>query len=276
MSGSNNNVIAGNGSDELKDEILTKLKEILEVYEERRKEREEENNAEKHKYLFGEIERKVEEVSKNMIEEVRSASTGEIITLILVVLVILFYMNRAIRFMFRLAVRKNYEYLEDDGQDRTESEERMRRFWTAFWKILERILERIWIPLWISGDNIRRDTLIECVDADLEEAGRRLNRTRIRSEGWTNQGFDNDENRIPDNRRVTHNSDTFLIRNHRQGDRRTILQIDEPRMTRQPEFRMKRRISPETDENNEEEQAERRRLMTTFVILNILIRIKHI
>jgi hypothetical protein len=117
--------------------------------------------------LFGQIETDAKNIVESLVSDVQKASAGEIITLVVGIIVILYWVNRAMGHLFRYSLKVNYRMREENngvpGWKRTT------------WQIVEQALEKFWMPLWCSGDVIRREAYAECLDEDLERAQDRLN-----------------------------------------------------------------------------------------------------
>lgn len=138
-------------------EVLLKLNKAVEEWNRKMERKEEEP-------LFGMVEKKVQETTEEVVEAVERASFGEVLALVIATIIMLYYLDKILKFCFRYSVKKNFQYLEngidgDDWRNKT-------KMW--MWWILEEVLEKIWIPLWFQGKDIRRRTLVECVEGDLE------------------------------------------------------------------------------------------------------------
>lgn len=120
--------------------------------------------------LFGQIESEAQGLVDAMASRVQEASAGEIITLVVGIIVILYWIDRAMRYAFRAAVRKNY-FMKEDRNGTPNWRKRA-------WVYIELGLEKVWMPLWCSGEKIRQDTLVECVDEEFEAARRRVEAMR--------------------------------------------------------------------------------------------------
>jgi hypothetical protein len=120
--------------------------------------------------LFGQIETEAKGLMDTVVSQVQGASAGEVVTLIVGIIVLLYWIDKAAKRSFQYAIKRNYN--EHDGDNGTAT-------WTqTLWKFIEYGLEKAWPPLWCSGDKIRRDLECQLLEEDLERAGARLDAMR--------------------------------------------------------------------------------------------------
>lgn len=148
----------------VQEEILKKVNEMVDRLNAKGKTEEEKGP------LFGEVERHLQSTVESVTENIRNASAGEVIVLVIGILTFLYTLDKIVKWGFRHLIRKNYEGLyyqpgDDEG-----------RSWRIFWRGLENILERVWIPLWCTGASIRREELLRLTEEDLESV-----RVRVRA-----------------------------------------------------------------------------------------------
>jgi hypothetical protein len=111
--------------------------------------------------LFGQVEAEAQSLVNEMIATVQKASAAEVITLLVGIVMILYWLDRGVKLLFQYAIRKNHGMRNENGEAR-----RMRAIWTC----VEIGLEKIWLPLWCVGNKIREDALANYVDDDNESA----------------------------------------------------------------------------------------------------------
>lgn len=202
------------------------LEEILSEVNKRVKESEENIKVnEPDTSVFGEPGSEVKEIVNNMVQKVEGASFAEIVTLVVSIIVIIYYLDRLIKCGFRYSVKKNFQYLQLqlEGQ---ETNKWARRFWS----ITEDVLERIWVPMWWQSTGIRHQVLIDCLDQDIE---------RMR------QSTANDLNRVGVRRIKTISEQMDELRAECRAEARQAHQATARQApTRQPSFRIGAPVRP--------------------------------
>lgn len=111
--------------------------------------------------IFGDTEAKLKDAYSGMAATVERASFAEIVALVIMILVILYYADRFVKMAFRYSVQKNYQYLGRDDHG-------SRKGVVWFWWIVEELLERIWIPMWFQAGDIRAEVLGRLIGTDVE------------------------------------------------------------------------------------------------------------
>ena len=199
----------------VQEEIMKKVNEVVEKLNNASRVREEEKGP-----LFGEVEKSLERTIESVSNNIKNASFGEILVLVIGILTILYYLDKFVKWGFRQAIRKNYEGLYYQPGD----EDNSRRRWRMFWRGMEAVLERVWIPLWCSGSSIRRETLTRLVDDDLESVTgcRPPNNTRVETPRERGPAVPNRQILSPASRSTTIfqlEQEPQLIRTHRMISR---------------------------------------------------------
>ena len=142
------------------------LKKVNFLVESENSRREREEVSEDPDPLFGQVEEQAKGLIEAMTSRLQEASAGEIVTLVVGIIVILYWIDRSFRTCFRYTVRRNY-FMKETANGYDDMSRRA-------WKYLEIGLEKAWMPLWCSGEKIRQDTLVECVDEEFERARKRM------------------------------------------------------------------------------------------------------